>query len=48
MSSKKKLKNKINMLASIIAKMITPVFTNQTSTMPLKKITYYYGKRGLQ
>lgn len=43
MKRKKKLIKKIDMLAGIIAKLITPYYSNQNYTIPNKKIKYIYG-----
>lgn len=43
----KKLKRKINNLASLISKLISPYFLHQNSTLPGKNFNYIYGKRGL-
>ena len=45
MSSKKKLRRRVDLLAFIIAKLITPRFSNISSTLPNYKIVYFYGKR---
>lgn len=45
MSSKKKLKKRVDLLASIIAKLVSPRYSNVNSTLPNYKFVYFYGKR---
>lgn len=39
----KKLRKKVNLLATILAKIVSPVFSNQTSTIKGLKFKYTYG-----